>query len=70
MVPVTYSDISEAGMDEDFAELKIANDHKFLFLKLSFHNCEHLLQDFNSIRLYIDTDNNNRPELSIHGIGG
>ena len=55
LVPVAYSDISGDGIDEDFAELKITNDNDFLFLKFSFRNSEHLLQDLNNIRLYIDT---------------
>ncbi len=68
-VPVAHSDILGDGIDEDVAELKIANDNDFLFLKFSFHNGEQLLQDFNDIRLYIDTDNNSESGLAVHGIG-
>ncbi len=68
-VPVAHSDISGDGIDEDFAELKITNDNDFLFLKISFHNSEQLLQDLNNIRLYIDTDNNKQSGFQIHGIG-
>ena len=69
LVPVAYSDISGDGIDEDFAELKITNDNDFLFLKFSFRNSEHLLQDLNNIRLYIDTDNDTQSGLQINEIG-
>ena len=68
-VPVAFSDPNGDGYDEDFAELKVTNDNDFLFLRLSFYNSEHLLQDFNGIRFYIDTDNNSERGIPVHGIG-
>jgi len=67
-VPNVHTDASGDG-DEDFAELKITNDNDFLFLKFRFHNNKVLLQDLNSIRLFIDTDNNNQSGLQVNGIG-
>ncbi|MEE9167617.1 MAG: FlgD immunoglobulin-like domain containing protein [Candidatus Neomarinimicrobiota bacterium] len=71
-----WSEISVASYDptgdnllEDFAELSITNDNNFLFLNVSFHDGEHLIQDSNEIRLYIDTDNNSETGTPIHGIG-
>ncbi len=67
---MAFSDPNGDGYDEeDFAELKVTNDNDFLFLRLSFYNSEHLLQDFNGIRLYIDSDNNSGTGIAIHGIG-
>jgi endonuclease/exonuclease/phosphatase family metal-dependent hydrolase len=68
-VTIAYKDSIGDGNDEDFAELKITNDNNFLFLKFSFYNEEYLLQDLNSIRLYIDTDNNNQTGLQTHSVG-
>ena len=68
-VALAASDPSNDHILEDFAELKITNDNDFLFLYLSFHSGEHLVQDFNNIHLYIDTDNNTITGLPINGIG-
>ncbi|MCK4664296.1 MAG: T9SS type A sorting domain-containing protein [Bacteroidales bacterium] len=68
-VPLAVSDPAGDNNIEDFAELKITNDNDFLFLNFSFFNNEYLLQDWNEIRLYIDTDNNPQTGLSINGIG-
>ena len=68
-VPVAYQDSMDADAIEDLADLKIANDNEFLFLKFGFYNNEHLLQDFNDIRLYIDADNNPKTGLQVNGIG-
>jgi endonuclease/exonuclease/phosphatase family metal-dependent hydrolase len=69
VVPTTMVDDSEEGSTEDFADLQITNDNDFLFLRFSFNDGEHLLQDLNSMRLFIDTDNNNQSGYQIHGIG-
>ena len=60
-----WSEVSVASFDpsgdnvlEDFSELSITNDNDFLFLNVSFHDGEHLIQNWNEITLYIDTDNN------------
>lgn len=67
-VPIAHTDLAE-NLAEDFAELKITNDNNFLFLKIAFHNQEHLLQDLNNIKLYIDTDNDDQSGFQIHGLG-
>ena len=62
-------DDSGEGCTEDFADLEITNYNDFLFLKFSFNHSEYLLQDLNTIHLYIDTDNNNQTGFQIHGVG-
>ena len=69
LVEVTQFDVSGDGTAEDFAELKITNDNDFLFIKFSLRNGERLLQDSNSIRLYLDTDNRADTGRLFHGIG-
>lgn len=68
-VSIAASDPRGDNIIEDFAELRITNDNDFLFLNLSFHNGEYLIQDWNEMRLYIDTDNNTETGLGIREIG-
>ncbi len=68
-VPTAFSDPAGDGFDEDFGELKITNDNSFLFLNVSFHHGEVLLQDRNQIRLFVDADNDATTGFSIQGIG-
>lgn len=68
-VAVSYSDPIGDGISEDFGELKITNDNDFVFFSLMFHDGEHLMQDWNEIHLYLDTDNNINTGLPIYGIG-
>jgi endonuclease/exonuclease/phosphatase family metal-dependent hydrolase len=68
-VPVAFSDPNGDGIDEDFDELKITNDGKFLFILFSFNNSEPLLQELNQIKLFIDADNQTDSGLPVHGIG-
>jgi endonuclease/exonuclease/phosphatase family metal-dependent hydrolase len=68
-VPAAYSDSSGDGPDEDFDELKVTNDDDFLFLFFTFHDGEHLLQDWNTIHLYLETDDDPTTGWSFHGIG-
>lgn len=68
-VPLAATDPANDHSIEDFAQLKITNDNDFLFLNLSFHNGEYLMQDWNEIHLYIDTDFNIETGMAINGIG-
>ncbi|MCP5062774.1 MAG: T9SS type A sorting domain-containing protein [Ignavibacteriae bacterium] len=68
-ISIAASDPEGDFIIEDFAGLKITNDNNFLFLNLSFHNGDQLLQEENNVRLYIDTDNNILTGLNINGIG-
>lgn len=63
-----YSDDME-NLSEDFAELKITNDNSFLFIYFSFYNSEQLLQDNNSIRLLIDSDNDKETGHPLQNLG-
>ncbi|KAA3617258.1 MAG: T9SS C-terminal target domain-containing protein [Calditrichaeota bacterium] len=67
-IPVAYADAAGDG-SEDFADFKITNDKDFLFIKIAFHSSKQLLQDLNSIKLFIDTDNNNQTGHQTNGIG-
>ena len=68
-VPVAYSDGLEDGGDENFGMLKIANDNDFLFFSIEFHDGEHLMQDWNDMHLYLDTDDDVNTGLPVYGIG-
>ncbi|HKJ66499.1 MAG TPA: endonuclease/exonuclease/phosphatase family protein [bacterium] len=68
-VPVRASDPINDALRQDLAELKVANDQEFLYLFLRFHTRDQLLQDWNDIHLYIDTDNSTGTGSPIHGIG-
>ena len=70
---VSTSQLDPAGDgtagDEDFSELRITNDEDRLFIYLAFHGEEELLHDWNTMRLFIDTDGDSRTGRSFHGIG-
>ncbi len=68
-IPVAVSDPAKDALRQDFSELKVTNDQDFLYLSLRFHTGDHLLQDWNDIHLYIDTDTNTETGVPIHGIG-
>jgi len=68
-VPLSYSDPAADHIIEDFADLKITNDNDFLFIYFSFHNGDQLLEDSNSVHLYIDTDNNAETGLVVNDMG-
>jgi hypothetical protein len=58
-VPLAYQDPqgdNSLGII-DFADFKITYDNEFLFIYFSIHSGELLLQDNNSVNLYIDADN-------------
>lgn len=68
-VPLSYQDPQDNGMSPDFADLKITYDNEFLFIYFSLHFGELLLQDGNTVHLYIDADNNSQTGGSFDGIG-
>ncbi len=58
-VPLSYQD-QEGDMSlgmVDFADFKITYDNEFLFIYFSIYSDDFLLQDNNSVNLYIDADN-------------
>ena len=68
-IPYISDDNSEAYSEEDFFQLRIANDNNFLFLKIEFRESEILMQDWNDIHLFIDVDGNSETGHSVYGIG-
>ena len=52
----------------DFGQIWITNDEQYLFLRFEL-GVEVILQDFNEICLYLDTDDDASTGLSIQGIG-
>ncbi len=68
-IPYISDDNSESYSEEDFYQLRIANDNNFLFLKLDFRENEILMQDWNDIHLFIDVDGNSETGHSVYGIG-
>ena len=69
LISPMHTDSSGDSSSEDFAEVKISNDNKFLFVCFSFHGEELLLQDVNEMRLFIDTDDDTSTGLMISGMG-
>ena len=68
-IPVVYADPAGDGTDEDFSMLKIANDNDFMFFSIEFHDGEQMMQNWNDIHLYLDTDADVNTGLPVHGIG-
>ncbi len=66
-VPVAYTDTPNGGA-VDFGQLWIADDERFLFLRVEVGD-EVDLSENNSIRVYLDTDNNAGTGIPIGGIG-
>ncbi|MFO7978955.1 MAG: T9SS type A sorting domain-containing protein [Bacteroidales bacterium] len=67
-VPLNIPDPVGDGNTHDFTGMKITNDDRYLYLKISFDALV-TLQDFNNINLYIDTDNNSSTGFSAGEIG-
>ncbi|MFH1747360.1 MAG: endonuclease/exonuclease/phosphatase family protein [Planctomycetota bacterium] len=67
-VPVAYSDATGDGGFVDFGRLWLADDPRFMFLRIEFGN-EIDDGENNSIHIYLDTDANAQTGLSIAGIG-
>lgn len=51
-----------------FEHVKVTNDERFLFVKFQINKDIDISED-NTIRLYLDTDNNSQTGVSINGIG-
>jgi len=67
-VAVAYTDASGDGSGADFGRLWIADDDRFLFLRLEV-GAELDLSENNSLRIYLDTDNNAGTGMPVAGIG-
>ncbi len=68
-VPIAYTDATGDGNQADFGILKVTNDGTTLLLYLTFEDGEHLLQNNNDLRLYIDVDNNSTTGIALQGMG-
>jgi endonuclease/exonuclease/phosphatase family metal-dependent hydrolase len=67
-VPVAYADASGDGSGIDLGRLWIADDDRFVFLRLELGS-EADLSENNQLRIYLDTDNNGNTGMSVAGIG-
>jgi endonuclease/exonuclease/phosphatase family metal-dependent hydrolase len=67
-VAVAYTDASGDGSGADFGRIWIADDDRFLFLRLEV-GAELDLSENNSLRIYLDTDNNAGTGMPVAGIG-
>jgi endonuclease/exonuclease/phosphatase family metal-dependent hydrolase len=67
-VAVAYTDAAGDGSGADFGRLWIADDDRFLFLRLEVGQ-ELDLSENNSLRIYLDTDDNASTGTAVAGIG-
>jgi endonuclease/exonuclease/phosphatase family metal-dependent hydrolase len=67
-VAVLYTDAADGGSGADFGRLWIADDDRFLFLRLEMGD-EIDLSENNDLRIYLDTDNNGGTGSPVAGIG-
>lgn len=69
-VPILYSSPSGTGAPGqiDFGQLQVANDQRFLFVRIELGK-EIILQESNNLQLLIDTDLNAATGTSFNGIG-
>ena len=68
-VPIAWQDATgDASADIDMTSLWIANDDRFLFLRLEATE-EFDLSENNNLKFYLDTDNDASTGLTIGGIG-
>jgi endonuclease/exonuclease/phosphatase family metal-dependent hydrolase len=67
-VAVAYGDAAEGGPGVDFGRLWIANDDRFLFLRLEMGQ-EIDLSENNGLRVYLDTDEDAGTGTPVAGIG-
>ncbi len=58
----------DGGVGRDFLSLRIADDDRFLFLRLEV-SAEFSLSESNNVTLYIDADNDAGTGLAVNGIG-
>ncbi len=69
LIPIYTDPIGDqVSGDIDFGQLWIANDERFLFLRIEV-GAEINLQNDNDLILFLDTDNNPTTGTQIHGIG-
>tara|TARA_B000000557_G_C20801625_1_gene455827 strand:+ start:131 stop:1861 length:1731 start_codon:yes stop_codon:yes gene_type:complete len=68
-VPIIFQDLQGDGDDADFSIVKITYDNEFLFFYFNFFDGEHLMQDWNDFKIYIDSDNDITTGLTFEGIG-
>lgn len=70
-LPPLYQDLTnDHGPDQvDFYNLWVANDERYLFLRIQLGRFEVNLQDNNRIVLFLDTDNNSATGLPFQEIG-
>ncbi|MCH8838874.1 MAG: endonuclease/exonuclease/phosphatase family protein [Candidatus Marinimicrobia bacterium] len=68
-VMVAYTDGAQDTEEWDFGILKVTNDDKFLFLYFTLRDAEQLIQDGNTLRLYIDADSDPATGYGVHGLG-
>ena len=68
-IPVSWTDSTgDASGDIDMTRVWIANDDRFLFLRVEATE-DFDLSENNNLRIYLDTDNDASTGLSIGGIG-
>jgi endonuclease/exonuclease/phosphatase family metal-dependent hydrolase len=67
-VPAAYTDTIGDGGSLDFVRLWLADDDRFFFMRVELTQ-EWDSGENNSVRIYLDTDNNAATGLSIAGIG-
>ena len=68
-IPIAVIDEEGDYNGDDWAELKISNDHEFLFLKILLHSEETLLQNWNNFHLFIDADFDSLTGRPFRGVG-
>jgi endonuclease/exonuclease/phosphatase family metal-dependent hydrolase len=67
-VPVAYTDAADGGSGVDFGRLWIADDDRFLFLRLEVGD-ELDLSENNDLRIFLDTDDDADTGTPVAGIG-
>ncbi|MHC4317856.1 MAG: endonuclease/exonuclease/phosphatase family protein [Planctomycetota bacterium] len=68
LVPVAYTDAADGGSGVDFGRLWIADDDRFLFLRLEV-GAEIDLSENNNLRMFLDTDDSAATGTPVAGIG-
>ncbi len=66
-IPVISTDPVD-GTTVDFANVRVANDENYLYVRFTLHNSASPFSDFNS-HLFLDTDNNPATGLPVSGAG-
>lgn len=64
----TYDDPAGDGISVDITSLSVTNDQDYLYIHFTLAE-EMLLNNNNSLKLYLDTDNNSNTGNSMNGIG-